>query len=59
MISAALRIVKTVYPYVVLGYELVRDEIRKSGDPPPQPLSYRDVEHIRKQIDSAAHPPKK
>jgi hypothetical protein len=52
-IAAIVRGAKLLYPIVVTAYELIRDEVRKSGEPPPQPLPYRDVEHIRKQIDSA------
>jgi hypothetical protein len=52
-VMAIVRGVKAAYPYVVFGYELIRDEIRKSREPAPQPLTYRDVEHIQAQIKSA------
>jgi hypothetical protein len=56
-----LPIIKAAYPYVVWGFELIRNELRKARnpEPPAMPLSYRDVEHIRKQIDSATRQPKK
>lgn len=52
-VMAIVRGVKALYPYAVFGYELIRSELRKSRGPAPQPLPYRDVEHIRKQIDRA------
>jgi hypothetical protein len=46
-IVSAWRAAKAVYPYAVIGYELIAHELR-GNEPEPMPLTWKDVDHIRR-----------
>lgn len=53
-------LIRAAYPYIVFGYQLIRDEVKKArNEPPPMPLPYTAVRRINEASKAFDHTPKK